>query len=226
MPASDDAKGEASKAPLKGSAIPPETFVVPAKASVKELSRFIAKIEALRPEFDTETDAVKFLTTSRTAIVTAADKILASKPTEEQEVETLKSKLLAFQMLWMVGVPDASAKGLKFAEDLKHDKRPALAELGELAWLDFKMSTVPTLEAKDRRELIDAVATALRKKPQTFFKFAEGLGRLFESLGDGESASAAYASFGEVLSQNLDEEIRHVGEKMKTGAVNAGGPVC
>src|SRR5580700_4900619 len=51
---SDEAKGDNAK-PLKGSAIPPETFVVPAKASIPQLARFIGKIEALRPEFDSDT---------------------------------------------------------------------------------------------------------------------------------------------------------------------------
>jgi thiol-disulfide isomerase/thioredoxin len=215
---SDDAKGDNAK-PIKGSAIPPETFVVPAKASIPQLARFIGKIEALRPEFDSDTEAIKFLTTSRTAILGAADKILAGKPNEEQEVDALKSKVQAYQVLLMVGVPDASAKGLKFADELKHDKRPELAELGQVAWLDFKMSTVPTLDAKERHALVDSLAAALRKKPQTFRGMAENFGRLLESLGDGESAAAAYQTFGEIFSQNLDEDLRNLGEIMKTGAV-------
>jgi thiol-disulfide isomerase/thioredoxin len=215
---SDEAKGDNAK-PIKGSAIPPETFVVPAKGTIAQLARFISKIEALRPEFDSETDAIKFLTTSRTAILNAADKILASQPNEEQEVEALKSKLQAYQLLLMVGAPDASAKGLKFADELKRDKRPELAELGQVAWFDFKMSTVPTLDAKERHALVDSLATALRKKPQTYFELAKNFGRLLESLGDGENAAAAYQSFGEIFSQNLDEEIRAYGEVLKTGAV-------
>jgi thiol-disulfide isomerase/thioredoxin len=215
---SEETKGENSK-PVKGSAIPPETFVVPGKASVPQLAKFIANIEKLRPEFDNETEAIKFLTTSRTAIVNAADKILAAKPTDEQEVAALKAKLGAYQLLLMVGAPEASAKGLKFAEELKQDKRPDLAELGQVAWLDFKMSTVPTLEAKDRRALVDAVAGELRKKPQTYRQLAENFGRMLEGLGDGENAAAAYQSFGEIFSQNLDEDLRSLGEVLKTGAV-------
>jgi thiol-disulfide isomerase/thioredoxin len=215
---SDEAKGDNAK-PLKGSAIPPETFIVPAKASIPQLTRFIGNIEKLRPEFDTETDAIKFLTTSRTAILNAADKILGSSPSEEQEVDALKSKLQAYQLLLMVGAPEASAKGLKFADELRHDKRPELAEMGQVAWFDFKMSTVPTLDAKERHALVDSLATALRKKPQTFFKLAENFGRLLESLGDGENAAAAYQTFGEIFSQNLDDDIRSFGEMLKTGAV-------
>src|SRR5580704_2804567 len=117
-PPSEETKGENSK-PLKGSDIPPETFVVPAKANIPQLVKFIAKIEDLRPEFNSETEAIKFLTTSRTSILNAADKILASKPTEEQEVDALKAKLQAYQFLLMAGAPEASAKGIRFAEELK-----------------------------------------------------------------------------------------------------------
>ena len=215
---SDDARGESS-APLKGSAIPPETFRVPEKGTILQLQRFINKIEVLRPEFDSDTEAIKFLTTSRAAILTAADKILASKPNEEQEVDAYKAKLQAFQLLLMVGAPDAAARGLKFADDLKHDKRPELAELGQIAWFDFKMSTVPMLDAKERHALVESLGAALRRKPQTYFKLAENFGRLLESLGDGENAAAAYETFGDILSQNLDEEIHNYGEILKTGGV-------
>jgi thiol-disulfide isomerase/thioredoxin len=224
----DDAKG--SKAPLKAADIPESTYVVPANASIPVLLKIIGNIESKRPEFDSEDEAVKFLTKSRTATLNAAEKILAAHPTEEQEIKALETKLQAYQVLLMVGVPEMSAKGLKFADELKHDKRPPLAEKGEMAWLDFKMSTVPTLESKDRRAVVDAVGSALRKKPMAFYELAEGLGRMLESLGDGENAAAAYSSFGEILSQNLDEQVRAVGEKMKTGAVRrarllAGDPV-
>jgi len=84
----DDAKTE--KAPLKLADIPPETFVVPDKASVPDLLRFIAKIDGLRPEIDSEAEVVKFLTKSRGAILTAADKILATKPTESRSSRRLK----------------------------------------------------------------------------------------------------------------------------------------
>ena len=217
-PSSEETKGEDSK-PLKGSDIRPEMFVVPAKASIPQLVKFIEKIEDLRPEFNSETEALKFVTTSRASILHAADKILASKPTEEQELDALKTKLQAYQLLLMVGAPDASVKALKFAEELKQEKRPELAEMGQVAWFDFKMSTAPTLDAKDRRALVDALADALQKKPQTYFKLAENLGRLFEALGDGENAAAAYKSFGEILSRNLNEDIRSFGELLKTGAV-------
>ncbi len=217
-PQSAEGAGDSHPA-LKGSSIPPETFVVPARASIAQLQRFIARIEALRPDFDTETEAMKFLNTSRGAILTAADRILASKPSDEEQIEAVKSKLQAYQLLSMVGAPEAATKGLKYAEELKSSKRPELAEIGQFAWFDFKMSMVPTLDAKERRSLVDAIASALQKKPQDFFKLAENYGHLLEALGDGENAAAAYASFGDVFSQNLDEEIRDLGESMKTGAV-------
>ena len=48
----------------------------------------------------------------------------------------------------MVGVKDAFPKALKFAEELKEDQRPVLSELGQQAWIDFKMSTI----ADERRQ--------------------------------------------------------------------------
>ncbi len=218
-PAAEDAKGDRSKAEDKAVALSPSTYVLPAKATVPDLLRFISRIDGMRPELDSETDVVKFLTMSRTAILKAAEKVLASRPDNAQEVDALKAKLHAYQVLIMVGTPDAAATGLKFAEELKKDKRPELSEIAEGAWFDFKMSTVPAMDAKERRDLVNAVTAALRKKPQTYAELAENFGRMLEGLGDGENAAAAYGSFGEVLSQNLDKKIRDYGEILKNGAV-------
>ena len=181
--------------------------------------RFIHKILALRPEFQSEADAEKFLIVSRNAILAAADKLLQSKPSDAQEVEALKAKLQAYQYLLVVGVKDAFPKALKFAEELKDDKRPALAELGQAAFVDFKMSTIPTSGAQERRAVVDIVATQLRRKPKDYYEFASQLGQMLEMLGDGDVAAAAYATFGDILSKNLDKDYRAAGEKMKTGAV-------
>ena len=120
----------------------------------------------------------------------------------------------------MVGVKDAFPKALKFAEELKEDKRPVLSELGQQAWIDFKMSTLPTSGAKERAALVGVIATQLAKKPRDYYEFASNLGTMLEMIGDGETAAKAYATFGDILSKNLDENFRAVGEKMRTGAVN------
>ena len=120
----------------------------------------------------------------------------------------------------MVGVKDAFPKALKFAEELRVDKRPVLSELGQQAWIDFKMSTLPTSDAKERAGLVRVIATQLAKKPRDYYEFASNLGTMLEMIGDGETAAKAYATFGDILSKNLDENFRAVGEKMRTGAVN------
>jgi thiol-disulfide isomerase/thioredoxin len=218
-PASANESGDAKKEPeLKTSDIPPQTFVVPAKADARALLRFIHKIAALRPTFKDDADGEKFLTVSRKAIIAAADELLQSKPSEEQEVEALKSKLQAYQFLLVVGVKDAFPKALKFAEQLKDDRRPVLAELGQAAWVDFKMSTIPTSDAKERRAVVDIVATQLQRKPRDYYEFASQLGQMLEGLGDGDVAAAAYEKFGDILSKNLDENFRSLGERMKNGA--------
>jgi thiol-disulfide isomerase/thioredoxin len=223
--------GDTKKEPvLKTSDIPPETYVVPANADARRLLKKIHQISALRPTVTDEADAEKFLTLSRNAIITAADQLLRSKPSEEQQVEALKAKLQAYQVLIEVGVKDAFPKALKFAEELKDDHRPALTEFGQAAWVYFKMSTIPTSDAKERRAVVDIVAAQLQRKPRDYYEFANQLGQTLEMLGDGDVAAMAYQKFGEILSKNLDENFRSVGEKMKTGAVNraqllSGAPV-
>jgi thiol-disulfide isomerase/thioredoxin len=91
--------------------------------------------------------------------------------------------------------------------------------LGQAAFVDFKMSTIPTSGPADRQAVVDLVATQLKRKPRDYYEFASQLGQMLEMLGDGDVAAAAYAKFGDILSKNLDENFRNVGEKMKTGAV-------
>ena len=103
----------------------------------------------------------------------------------------------------------------KFASELKSDPRSSLAEIGNAAYIDFRMSTIPTSGAKDRQQIVDLVVAALQRKPRDYFQFAEGLGMMLESLGDGEMAAIAYEKFGDILSKNLDENIRAAGDTFK-----------
>jgi thiol-disulfide isomerase/thioredoxin len=220
-PAAPNSAGETKEEPaLKTTDIKPETFVIPADADARQLLKKIHDIAAFRPQFVSENDAEKFLTVSRNAILTAADQLLKGSHSEEQEVETLKAKLQAYQVLLVVGVKEAFPKALKFAEELKVDKRPVLSELGQQAWIDFKMSTLPTSDAKERAGLVGVIAAQLAKKPRDYYEFATNLGQMLEMIGDGETAAKAYMTFGNILSKNLDENFRSVGEKMRTGAVN------
>ena len=211
---------EAKKEPqVKTSDIPASTFVVPPNADARQLLKQIHQIIALSPVFADDADGEKFLTVSRTAIIKAADQLLQSKPSEEQEVEALKAKLKAYQDMLVVGIKDALPKALQFSEQLKEDKRPTLADLGQAAFIDFKMSTVPTADAKERRAIVEMVATQLQRKPRDYFQFATGLGQMLEWFGDGDTAALAYERFGNILSKNLDENIRAAGENMKAGPV-------
>ncbi len=210
----DDAKKEPQ---VKVTDIPAETFVIPDKADAKLLLKKIHTILQLHPEFKdgSEAEAEKFLITSRKAVITAADRLMEVKHSEEEEVEAKKSKLKAYQDLLIVGVKDALPDALKFASALKADPRPTLAEIGNAAYIDFRMSTIPTSGAKDRLVIIDMVAASLQRKPRDYFQFAEGLGMMLEQMGDGESAAIAYEKFGDILSKNLDENIRAAGETFK-----------
>jgi len=220
-PAAPNTAGETKEEPaLKTSDIKPEAFAIPTNADAQQLLKKIHEIAALRPQFVSESDAEKFLTVSRNAILAAADQLLKGSHSEEQDIETRKAKLQAYQVLLVVGVKDAFPKALKFAEELKEDLRPVLSELGQQAWIDFKMSTLPTAGAKERDALVGVIATQLAKKPRDYYEFATNLGQMLEMIGDGETAAKAYTTFGAILSKNLDENFRNVGEKMRTGAVN------
>jgi thiol-disulfide isomerase/thioredoxin len=208
----DDAKKEPQ---VRTSDIPADTFVIPPNAVAQQLLKKIHTILQLHPEFKEEAEAEKFLTTSRKAVIAAADRLVEGKHSEEEEVEALKSKLKAYQDLLIVGVNDVLLDALKFAQHLKQDKRPTLSEIGNAAYIDFRMSTIPTTGAKDHRAIVDLVADSLQRKPRDYFQFAEGLGVMLERLGDGETAAIAYEKFGDILSKNLDDNIRAAGETFK-----------
>jgi thiol-disulfide isomerase/thioredoxin len=216
--ASGDSKADEKK-PLKVTDIKPETLAVPTKGTPKDLMRYIRDTLDLQPTFESEAEAVKFLKMTRQNVIVAVDKLLQSKATPEQEAEALRAKLESYQVLLIVGVPDTLPKALKFAEELKKDPRPELASIGAAAWLDFRMSSLPKGDAKERGAVIDAVAAELRKKPKDYYEVAQQLGRMLEMLGDGASAAAAYEKFGDILSNNLDPQLHMAGERLKTGAV-------
>ena len=156
---------------------------MPTNGDAHQLLKFIHKLSALRPDFESEADAEKFLTVSRNAIIAAADKLLSEKHAEDQDVEALKAKLGAYQLLLEVGVKDAFPKALKFAERLKEDKRPVLSELGQAAWVDFKMSTIPTADTKGRLAIVDIVAAQLQRKPRDVLRVRHKPGAAARNVG-------------------------------------------
>jgi thiol-disulfide isomerase/thioredoxin len=213
--ASGDSEDARKEPQIKTSDIPADTYVIPRDADSRQLLKKIHIILQLDPKFTDDADGEKFLTTSCNAVIEAADRLVRVKHSEEEEVEALKAKLVAYQHLLMAGIKGTLPKALAFAESLKEDKRPTLSEIGNAAYIDFRLSTVPTTDAKDHRAIVDLVAASLKRKPRDYFPFAEGLGLMLERIGDGETAAIAYEKFGDILSKNLDENIRAVGETFK-----------
>ena len=206
--AQNDGEDTKKESQIKTVDIPADTFVIPPNADARQLLKKIHTILQLDPKFTDDADGEKYMTTSRNAIIEAADRLLRVKHSEEEEVEALKSKLVAYQHLVIAHIKDALPKALRFAEHLREDKRPTLAEIGNAAYIDFRMSTIPTADAKDRREIVDLVAASLKRKLRDYFQFAEGLGMMLEQLSDGTTAAIAYEKFGDILSKNLDENVR------------------
>jgi thiol-disulfide isomerase/thioredoxin len=226
-PAAQTGSEESKPEPqIKTSDIPADTFVIPPGADARQLLKKIHTILGLHPEFKDEADAEKFLITSRNTVIQSADQLVHGKHAEEEEVEAYKSKLKAYQDLLIVGVKGVMPKALKFAEQLREDRRPVLAELGTAAYIDFRMSTLPTADPKERREMIDLVAAQLERKPRDYFQFAEGLGMMLESFGDGDMAVTAYQKFGDILGKNLDEGIRAAGEMFKNACYRRARLLC
>ncbi len=125
--ASTDAKAKPAKA--SGSTVDP--FAVP-DGSAQELLTFMGKMRTMRtPRKLSAADAQAFVVKRNTAVVAAADKILALDPEAKIRLAALQAKLPALAALDDSGDDHAGANLASLVDELKNDKQPGIAKLAK-----------------------------------------------------------------------------------------------
>ena len=177
----------------KEAAAATDPYAVP-DGTVEELIKFIISVQKVKAQGESEAAQLENSTKVANAVVTAAEKILAADPSDE-EAQAVAS--VAFQALWhLVQIEDETATPRIDAliAQLKDDKR---AELAELSLENSVLRRVqdwdsPTEEeqavfAADMKKLITAESLSQEK-----LQMAMGVAEMLEGANETQAAASVY----------------------------------
>ncbi len=209
---------------------PPETksaddsIAVP-DGTPDELLKFIEKTKAAQPTEQPKSadDVRRFITKTRTAIVQAADKILAAKPDPTTRNSALHSKAVALYQLMAFAHEAKATKQLHdFVEEIKTDKDPDVAKLANEMSLMVRVHALQEEDATvdDAKNLWAEVDAKLKAAPDDLEAIQSAI-MVAQSL-DAEKyasvATSAYAALAEVLAKSKDPNIAGQAKKFEAMA--------
>jgi thiol-disulfide isomerase/thioredoxin len=201
---------------------PPDPLVVP-KGTPEELLKYIDELKEARPTSDSREVVQAFLKKQAAALLEAAERILAAKPSPEQAHAAVQYKLMALQILDRMGDPDAAKKIGGFAAELEKAGLTTLAREVRLAVLQIRARHAGLSHA----QLLDLVAEVKRLlKADPIDRAAAGLAlqtaTAVEHGGDAELAVRAYAELGRIIAASDDPKVAPMAAMMQGAARRLG----
>jgi thiol-disulfide isomerase/thioredoxin len=209
-PASDSAADKTSADKSQDLSI--DSLAVP-NGNAEELQKFIDKVRAIKPPPVTSAEDPRFkpfVVKTRTAILDAANKILASNPDEKTRVAALHEKRNALFALMNFGQDASAEKELQsMASSLKADNDPILSKLGtELSYqLGMKDLMYGEGTPAENQRVWDETKAKLTAAPndndavQEAMMIAQGL----EQYSDTNPARQAYEDMKRILTGSTSE---------------------
>jgi thiol-disulfide isomerase/thioredoxin len=193
-----------------------QKFAVPETDDPAVLLNFIETTEKLPVPRTSREAAMDFVRDSRTAMLTAAEKILTLKPDDETRDVALQAKLQALSYLAQIPSPPDTAALDKFAAELREMKQDALAERAEIFSLSVLASGLGRVDNEQRIGLLDRIKAALAAGPKDrqHAGVAFQTAQMLEQIGDTALAAKAFAEFAESFAKSDDKDIARVAEQM------------
>ena len=195
--------------------------VVP-DGGIPELMKYINELRRLTPVARTRQAYSAHYRLVSPAIIKAADRILALKPTATQDRTAKVQKLSALRALaqW-----DASAKPKTeaFAKTLSEDKDPQLAKLGKTTWLSYRVLNAPKLKALNAEQISSLTNEVFElvkdsKVDGSSFGLARTLARSLEYAEKYDSSAKVLERLQPLALKSSDKRISAYAPKL-TGAI-------
>lgn len=223
---------------MAAAAAPPEKvptdegLTAPDDATPDELLDFIQSLERRRARGVTRADRMAQLQRQKRAIVSAADRVMATDIDDAAASTAARAKLDALATLNRLGDSEAKKQLPAFLEELRSGDRPALAQEAEVFDLIGQLGELDPANAKleDAKALLDR-AVALIKKVEVdeqLASLAAELAVLVRDLGDATTASQALAELAPLYVRAKDLGVVSLGAQMTMAAgrqFEAGGDV-
>lgn len=196
-----------------------DPYAIP-DGSPEDLLEFIADLRSTPADPDSGIGYFDHLRKVHAATIEAAGRILAVEVDDELALEAVQIKLASLQMLMRLRDETALDRMLEFANSLKNDKRPEIAELGAMQSLMIRLQKFPGLDEDGRNELLaEAIAVVKqgdlnRRKLRIAMTVAGGI----ERSGDEKLAARAYTTFAKLLSDAEDPALAALAPKLEGAA--------
>lgn len=207
-------KPQAAKPAPAAKAPKADLFKVPA-GTPDEILAFVEKLGQQQPESDDAASVTAFRKKLFTAVVQAADKILAAKANDEQAETAVQLKAQGLLALAGIGLPDAGKRLEAMPAELEKMKRPRLARQVKAILLSRRINGLVRGGPAELQALVADLKQYLGQQPQpddlelviSALEAAEGI--------DPKLAAGYYTSLGKLLSASKNAEVASAGAKLQ-----------
>jgi thiol-disulfide isomerase/thioredoxin len=134
--------------------IPAGLFTVP-DGSATDLLAYIEKLARPKLQFDTSEQVREYSAKAATAIGEAADKVLAQKATDQQQIEAVHWKLESYRIQGQLGDADADKQATEFLDKVQKTASPQVVEALKELRLIRNLRQWATLDAAQRSQVVD-----------------------------------------------------------------------
>ena len=193
-----------------------DPFAVP-EGTPEELLKYLEGLKDQRPKSMDAEGVREFRAKLGQAVLTAAERILAAKSTDEQASQAVQAKVVALSILDRVGRKDAAKQLEAFPAELqKAGRSKELVREARATVLTVRLSSPERMEPTELEQLIGDVKRLLPEGSvgPGEARLAMTAARAAERSGLTELAADAYRTLGELVSASKDPRLASLGAKM------------
>jgi len=194
----------------------PDPFAVP-DGNPQEMLAYIEELRGRQPAGTDAQAVAAFKDKVHRAIVEAADKAIAGKPTDQQLESALSWKVIALNSLEESGDAGAAGKLKKLLDDLKKSGKTEFVREIRGFLFERKLGAAVTAGPEQTKKLVAQIEQFIGEAPpgRAEVRLAIRVGRTLERVGNGELAADTYRRLAKVFAGSDNKAIVRISLKME-----------
>jgi peroxiredoxin len=196
-----------------------DPFDVP-NGTPEQLLKYIEELKLERPTSERREVLLDFLKKQSGALLTAAERVMAAKPNDEQAKAAVQYEVVALGMLDRLGDPSAAKKLEALPDELTKAGYKSLARDARIELLGQRLRRTDPADKDDLAKVVAEIKACLGEGEPD--RAAAGLAiaaaTTAEAAGDLPSAARTYADLAKILAKSADRNILNMAAAMR-GAV-------
>lgn len=212
-------KSEGSKDAAAEKQAKADPFVVP-EGTPDELLAYIERLQEAKPEGETFGTLKEFRTKQGKALIAAADKIMAAKPTNSQLEGAIAAKVGGLWALKQVGDKEAAKRLDALPDELTKAGHAGLGREVRAFLLQRALMQSRDSGAEELLAQVKKIEAFLKEGPidASGAQLAFTATRVADMAGDKKVAAGIYRELGALLAKNDDKGVAKLGRQMQGAA--------